>query len=92
MVRFINFVGTKNEYEALVLLKVGELSPIEKNCSVPKVNLFPEVGLIELLRLFLEVLAIKLTKVFSLGHEPSFGDYPIQKISLSFPVLGVLSP
>ena len=92
--KFINFVGIKNEYEALILLKVGEFFPIETNCSVPKLNLFPEVGLIELFKLFLEVLAITLTNVFVPGHEPSFGVNPIQIISLMLflVVVGVLSP
>ncbi len=63
----------KCEYEALILLKVGEFSPNETNCSVPKLNLFPEVGFIELFKLFLVVLAITLTSVFSSGHDPSFG-------------------
>ena len=76
-VKFINFVGIKNEYEALILLKVGEFFPIETNCSVPKLNLFPEVGLVELFKLFLDALAITLTNVFSSGHEPSFGVNPI---------------
>ena len=54
----------------------------------------PEVGFTELFKLFLDVLAIKLTKVFSAGHEPSFGVNPIQIISVKFPltVVGVLSP
>ena len=90
--RFINFVGKKIEYDALILLKVGEFSPIETNCSVPKLNLFPEVGFTELFKLFLVVLAIKLTSVFSPGHEPSSGVNPIQIISLIFPVVGVVSP
>ncbi len=73
-------------------MKVGEFSPIETNCSVPKVNLFPDVGLTELFKLFLDVLAITLTSVFSSGHEPSFGVNPIQIISLMLPVVGVVSP
>ena len=56
------------------------------------VNLFPAVGLIVLFKLFLDVLAIKLTNVFSSGHDPSFGENPIQIMSLIFPVVGVLSP
>jgi hypothetical protein len=64
-------VGIKKAYVALNLLKVGELFPIEINCSLPRVNLFPEVGLIALFKLFLEVEPIKLTNVFSEGHEPS---------------------
>ena len=86
LVKFINFVGIKNEYEVFILLKVGEFFPVETNCSVPKLNLFPEVGLMELFKLFLEVLAITLTNVFSSGHEPSFGVNPIQIISFIFPV------
>ncbi len=80
MVKFINFAGIKYEYDAFILLKVGEFSPIETNCSVPKSNLFPEVGLTGLFKLFLDVLAIKLTNVFSAGHEPSSGVNPMQKI------------
>ena len=88
----MNFVGIKYEYEALILLKVGESFPTETNCSVPKVNLFPEVGFAELFKLFLDVLATTLTNVFFSGHVPSFGVNPIQIISLIFPVVGVLSP
>ena len=55
-------------------------------------NLFPEVGFAELFKLFLEVEPIKLTNVFSSGHESSFGEYPIHIISLSFPVVGDVSP
>ena len=73
-------------------MKVGEFSPIETNCSVPKVNLLPDVGLTELFKLFLDVLAITLISVFSSGHEPSLGVNPIQIISFIFPVVGVLSP
>ena len=32
----------KKAYEALTLLKVGELFPIEINCSLPRLNLFPD--------------------------------------------------
>ena len=71
---------------------VGESSPNETNCSVQRVNLFPEVGITELFKLFLDVLAIKLTNVFSAGHEPSFGLNPMQIISLTLPVVGVKSP
>ena len=39
--------------------------------NIGKGNLFPEVGFAKLFRLFLEVLAIKLTRVFSTGHESS---------------------
>jgi len=92
LVKFINFDGTNREYEALILLKVGEFSPIDTNCSVPKLNLFPEVGLTLLSKLFLEVLAIKLTNVFSSGQVPSFGVNPRQIISLIFPEVGVISP
>ena len=87
-----DLIGTKCEYEALILLKVGEFSPTETNCSEPMLNLFPEVGFTALFTLFLDVLAIKLTNVFSAGHEPSLGVNPIQMISLIFPVVGVLSP
>ena len=71
--KLINLVGTKYEYEALILLKVGEFWPTVTNCSVPKFNLFPEVGFTGLFKLFLVVLAITLTNVFSSGHDPSFG-------------------
>ena len=54
----MNFVGIKYEYDAFILLKVGEFSPTETNCSLPKVNLFPEVGFTELFKLFLVALAI----------------------------------
>ena len=93
LVKFINFVGTKNEYEARILLNVGEFSPVEINCSVPKLNLFPEVGFAELFKLFLDVVATKLTNVFSAGQDPSLGVNPIQIISVTFPltVVGVLS-
>jgi len=89
LVKFINFVGIKYEYATFTLLKVGEFSPNGKNCSVPKVNLFPEVGFTELFKLFLDVLAIKLTNVFSAGHEPSFGVNPIQIISVKFSLVVV---
>ena len=62
-------------------MKVGEFSPTEKNCSLPKVNLSPEVGLTGLFKLFLDVEAIKLTKVFSDAHEPSSRVNPKQIIS-----------
>ena len=73
-------------------LKVGEFLPIETNCSVPKVNLLPEVGFTELFKLFLEVVAITLIKVLSSGHEPSLAVNPIQIISLILPEVGVISP
>ena len=92
LVKFISFVGTKNEYEAFILLKVGEFFPIETNCSVPTTNLLPEVGFTELFKLFLDVLAITLMSVFSSGHEPSLGVNPMQMISLMLPVVGVVSP
>ena len=44
LVRFINLVGIKNAYEALILLNVGELSPVEIKCSLPTLNLFPEMS------------------------------------------------
>ena len=75
----MNFAGTKNEYETLIRLKVGEFFPIETNCSLARVNLFPEVGLIELSKLFLDVLATKLTKVFSEGQEPFLGNCLLMK-------------
>ena len=61
----------KKAYVALILLKVGEFSPTEINCSLPRVNLFPEVGLIVLFKLFQEVEPTKLTSVFVPGHDPS---------------------
>ena len=93
LVKFIHLVGIKYEYEALILLKVGEFSPTETNCSVPSFNWSPEVGFAELFKLFLDVFATKLTNVFSGGHEPSFGENPTQIMSVTFPltVVGVLS-
>ena len=45
-------------------MKVGEFLPIDTNCSVPKFNLFPSVGFLELFKLFLVVETIKLINVF----------------------------
>jgi len=83
-----NIINLKNNGNSFISC-LGEI-----NCSVPKPNLFPEVGFTELFKLFLDVLAIKLTNVFSWGHDPSFGVNPIQIISLklSLVVVGVISP
>ena len=54
--------------------KFKEIKVLERGNTNPSINLYPDVGLTGLFKLFLDALPKTLTKVFSVGQLPSDGE------------------